>query len=210
MNPEEIHQKLQAKFADEIIAVNTDALDPYIQVAPARFLEIATFLCEDPALSFKSLMSLSGMDYGAETELGVVYSLHSLAKKHKITIRINVDRTDAHIPSAETVWRTADWHEREAYDLFGIHFDGHRDLRRILCPEDWEGWPLRKDYIVQEYYHGMRVPYQEDWQKYETFSRNPERGHHVFEFESKVPGLLNGSQENGDDSAGKSEDRTDG
>ena len=210
MTPEEIFKKLQDKFGEEILELNVDALDAYIRLAPANFLVIARFLCDEAELDFKSLMSLSGLDYGADVGLGVVYNLHSIKKKHKITLRIDVARDDAHVPSVETVWRTADWHEREAYDLFGIHFDGHRDLRRILCPDDWEGWPLRKDYIVQEFYHGMRVPYQEDWEKYETFSKNPERGHQVFQFESKVPDLLNGSGKNGNDNDAKAKDRSDG
>lgn len=191
MTPEQIHQKLQEKFGDDILELNAEVLDPFIKINPARIFEISQFLKDDSDLNFTSLMCLSGMDYGAEDSLGVVYNLHSIKKKHKITIRVDLPRDNPTVPSVETIWRTADWHEREAYDLFGIQFEGHRDLRRILCPDDWEGYPLRKDYIVQEYYNGIRVPYQEDWEKYETFAKNPERGHFVFQFERKVPGLVN-------------------
>lgn len=189
MTPEQIHKKLQERFGDDIIEFSGEALDPFVKVKPARLFEIAGFLRNDADLDFKALMCLSGIDYGAEDNLGVVYNLHSIKHNHKITIRVDLPRDNPKVPSLETVWRTADWHEREAYDLYGIHFEGHRDLRRILCPDDWEGYPLRKDYIVQEYYHGIRVPYQEDWEKYETFAKNPERGHFVFQFEEKVPGL---------------------
>jgi len=120
----------------------------------------------------------------------LVYNLFSMKHRHKIALRVDLPRDNPRVPSVESVWRTADWHEREAYDLFGIHFEGHPDLRRILCPDDWEGYPLRKDYVVQEYYHGIRVPYQEDWAKYETFAKNPERGHFVFKFEPRVPNLV--------------------
>lgn len=190
MTPEEVYGKLQKKFGDAILEFDGKALDPWIKIKAERMFDVAKYLRDQSGLNFASLMCLSGLDYGAETDLGVVYSLHSLKHKHKITIRVDVPRENPTIPSVETIWRTADWHEREVYDLFGIHFEGHRDLRRILCPDDWEGYPLRKDYVVQEYYHGIRVPYQEDWAKYETFEKNPARGHFVFKFESKVPHLV--------------------
>jgi NADH-quinone oxidoreductase subunit C len=203
MTPQEIHQKLQSKFGDAILESNFEALDPWIRIKPEATAEVSKFLKDDPDLKFDSLMCLSGMDYGADSELGVVYNLFSMTHRHKITIRVNLPRDNPKAPSVEQIWRTADWHEREAYDLFGIVFEGHRDLRRILCPDDWEGYPLRKDYVVQEYYHGIRVPYQEDWAKYETFARNPERGHFVFQFESKVPHLVESSGDGKPAEAGK-------
>ena len=205
MTPEEISDKLSAKFGDSVVEFNGEAIDPWIQVKPEAILEVAKFLKEDPALRLTSLMCLSGIDYGAENDLGVVYSLHSMDHKHKITIRVNLSRENPKLDSVESIWRTADWHERETFDLYGIQFENHPDLRRILCPDDWEGYPLRKDYIVQEYYHGMRVPYQEDWAKFETFERNPERGNFVFKFESRVPELL-GASKNGDKENSKGED----
>jgi len=188
---------LKEKFGDVVLELNEEVLDPYIKIAAEKTFEVARFLKDDPELSFDALMCLSGMDYGADTNLGVVYNLHSMKHNHKITIRVDVPRENPTVPSVEKIWRTADWHEREAYDLMGIHFEGHRDLRRILCPDDWEGHPLRKDYVVQEYYHGIRVPYQEDWEKFETLQKNPERGNYVFKFESRVPDLVNSSGENG-------------
>ena len=84
---------------------------------------------------------------------------------HVIEIRIACAVKNPTIPSVETVWRIGDWFERETYDMFGIEFQGHRDLRRILLPDDWEGWPLRKDYEVQETYHGIVVPkVKEGWE----------------------------------------------
>jgi len=191
MTPEQIHDKLKQKFGDSILELNSEALDPFVKIAPAKIHAVAAFLNDEPDLRFTSLMCLSGMDYGADGEpsLGVVYNLHSMEKKHKITLRIELPRETPEAPSVADIWRTADWHEREAYDLYGIVFKNHPDLRRILCPDDWEGFPLRKDYVVQEFYHGVRVPYQEDWGKYETFEKNPERGNFVFQFEAKVPGL---------------------
>ncbi len=201
MTPEQIHEKLSEKFGEDIIALKGEELDPFIQVNPARIFEIADYLHTSPSLKFTSLMCLSGMDYGVDSEpsLGVVYSLHSMERGHKLTLRVDLPRENPQLPSVETIWHTADWHEREAFDLFGIVFAGHRDLRRILCPDDWEGYPLRKDYVVQEFYHGVRVPYQEDWRKYETLEKNTERGHYVFKFESKVPHLVEPAENgNGD------------
>ncbi|TDI84490.1 MAG: NADH-quinone oxidoreductase subunit C [Caldithrix sp.] len=205
MTAEQIHQNLQEKFGNDILEFNAEALDPFVKVNPARIFEISKFLNENQNLNFTSLMCLSGLDYGAEDNLGVVYNLYSMKHKHKITIRVELPRDNPNVPSVETIWRTADWHEREVYDLFGVHFEGHRDLRRILCPDDWEGYPLRKDYIVQEYYHGIRVPYQEDWEKYETFAKNPERGHFVFKYESRVPELVD-SKKNGKNQDAKSKE----
>ncbi len=199
MTPEEIHSKVQEKFQDDVLEFKGDALEPWMKINPERTFEIAQYLKETPELAFDSLMCLSGMDYGEDKKIGIVYSLFSMKHRHKITLRVNLPRENPTVPSVETIWRTADWHEREAYDLFGIQFDGHSDLRRILCPDDWEGYPLRKDYVVQEYYHGIRVPYQEDWTKYETFQKNPEKGHFVYKFESKVPNLVD-SGKNGSDS----------
>ena len=84
---------------------------------------------------------------------------------HSVEIRIKVSIENPNIPSVESLWRVADWFERETYDMFGINFTGHRDLRRILLPEDWEGWPLRKNYEEQETYHGIVVPkVKEGWE----------------------------------------------
>ncbi len=193
MTPEQIHKKLQAKFGNGILEFNADAFDPFIQIEPEKISDVAVFLRDEPDLDFKALMCLSGIDYGAESNLGVVYNLHSIQYNHKITVRVDLPREKPKLLSVETVWRTADWHEREAFDLYGIHFEGHRDLRRILCPDDWEGYPLRKDYIVQEYYHGVRVPYQEDWSKFETMQKNPGRGNFVFKVEPRVPDLVTGN-----------------
>ena len=105
-------------------------------------------------------MCLSGVDLGAKEEyLSVVYHLYAMQHRHNVVLKAPVPKTDAHLPSVSHIWKTADWHEREAYDLYGILFEGHTDLRRILLPDDWEGYPLRKDYKEPDFYRGMRVPY---------------------------------------------------
>jgi NADH-quinone oxidoreductase subunit C len=106
-------------------------------------------------------MCLSGVDYkGAKGEpdrMEVVYHLFSMKLRHKCVLKVELPRENPSVPTLENVWAIANWHEREAYDLFGIRFEGHSDLRRILCPDDWEGYPLRKDYQQPESYLGMPV-----------------------------------------------------
>ena len=159
MTPQEISEKLKGRFPDAVVEVKTEGvLDPYIKIAPAKIAEITMFLRDDADLQFDYLMCLSGVDY-TKGVLGVVYHVYSMMKHHKITLKVDVFVDKAEVPSVTNVWYTANWHEREAYDLFGIKFLGHPDLRRILLPDDWEGYPLRKDFKVPEFYQGMKVPY---------------------------------------------------
>jgi len=159
MTPQEISEKLKTQFTDAIIESKIDGvIQPYIKVAPSKVNEIAFFLRDDVDLSFDFLMCLSGMDYGKNV-LGVVYHLDSTTKRHKITLKVEVPAEKAEVPSIAEVWATANWHEREAYDMYGIVFSGHPDLRRMLLPEDYPGHPLRKDFKVPEFYQGMKVPY---------------------------------------------------
>jgi NADH-quinone oxidoreductase subunit C len=95
----------------------------------------------------------------ADGNLGVVYHLYSLPKRHKVTLKVIIPKDTPNVKTVSGVWATADWHEREAYDMIGIIFDGHKYLRRILLDDDWVGHPLRKDFEVPEFYHGMKVPY---------------------------------------------------
>ena len=159
MIPQEIHSSLQQKFPGAILDTRLEGVfDPFIKVAPDRIRDVALFLRDAEQMLFDSLMCLSGVDYTGG-KLGVVYHLNSTKLNHKIVLKVDVTVENPHCQSVEAVWKTANWHEREAFDLFGIVFDGHPDLRRILMPDDWEGHPLRKDYQVPQYYHGMKVPY---------------------------------------------------
>lgn len=159
MIPQEIADTLKTRFAGAIIDVKVDGvIDPFVKVAPDRIKDVAMFMRDDGTLAFDYLMCLSGVDYTGG-KLGIVYNLSSIKWSHKFTLKVDVTSEQPHVQSVESVWKTADWHEREAYDMVGIVFDGHPDLRRILLPDDWEGFPLRKDYKVPEYYLGMKVPY---------------------------------------------------
>jgi len=158
MIPSEIAELLKARFGGAVVETKLEGvIDPWVKIAPDRIREVATFLRDDKT-QFDTLMCLTGMDYTGG-KLGVVYHLASTPLGHKITLKVDVPTDNPHVQSVESVWKTANWHEREAYDMIGIVFDGHPDLRRMLCPYDWEGHPLRKDYKVPEYYNGMKVPY---------------------------------------------------
>lgn len=163
MTPEEIYNQLKTVFGDRILEFCGDVLDPYIKVAPDAVAEIASCLRNHEDLSLDSLMCLSGADYPPDRMM-VVYHLYSMIHRHRIVIKVELPRDNPHLPTVENVWGGANWHEREAYDLFGILFDNHSDLRRILLPDDWEGYPLRKDYQVPEYYRGIKVevPHKEE------------------------------------------------
>jgi len=166
--------RLKAKFGNKISGSNLQAIDPWIEVTPEALVEVCQYLKTDPDLQFNLLNCISGVDYfepdpkkaakaGFEPHTEVVYHLSSVTKKHSLVLKVMLPRLKddqpgelPEVPSVAGVWRTADWHEREVFDLSGIKFTGHPDLRRILCPEDWEGYPLRKDYEMPLEYHGMR------------------------------------------------------
>tara|TARA_B100001123_G_scaffold218358_2_gene246481 strand:+ start:4384 stop:4863 length:480 start_codon:yes stop_codon:yes gene_type:complete len=154
MTEREIFDVLKDKFVDRVIDFNEN-VDPWIRVRADAIADVAEYLHDDDQMKFESLMCLSGVDF--PEHLTVVYHLYSTPNAQKVTLKVEVEREDPHIPTVENVWHVANWHERETYDMFGIVFDGHSDPRRILCPDDWQGFPLRKDYEVQKYYHGIRV-----------------------------------------------------
>ncbi len=165
MTPTEIKETLDREFPGSVID-NEELAESQIELKPDQWLEIATYLKNDPGLSFDQLECVTGIDTGEDGSLQSRYNLHSMEHRHKIEVVISLDRNNPKVASIEQVWRVGDWFERETYDMFGIIYEGHRDLRRILCPEDWEGWPLRKDYETQETYHGIVVPKikEEEWE----------------------------------------------
>ena len=156
-----IKEVAESKFPGSITNEN---IDDFLLVDPNLWYDLAVLLKTESSFLFNSLQCQTGFDIGKNT-LEARYNLHSMTKNHYIEIRIQVPVEKPQIPSVETIWRIADWFERETYDMFGIEFLKHRDLRRILLPEDWEGWPLRKDYEVQETYHGIVIPkMKEGWE----------------------------------------------
>lgn len=122
-------------------------------VVPREHLRrAAEFLRSDAALHFDFLSDVTGVDrFPVEPRFELNYHLVSIPHRHYLRVKVRLSGADAVAPSVTPVWPTADWHEREIFDLFGVRFEGHPDLRRILMPEDWEGHPLRKDYPVEGY-----------------------------------------------------------
>lgn len=153
---EEIFEILTQQFGEDHITLGGGEVgEQFITVSASKLASVAKFLRDDDRTSLDVLMCLSGVHYHKEEEFGVTYHTHSTENKHKLTFKVRVPESAPNVSSLESVWKTADWHEREAYDMFGIIFDNHPNHTRILCPEDWEGYPLRKDYVQQEFYHGI-------------------------------------------------------
>ncbi|OFV88239.1 MAG: hypothetical protein A2V74_02285 [Acidobacteria bacterium RBG_16_70_10] len=159
MDAKAIHERLRARFSEKITGASLDVVTPWAVVATDAIAEVAAFCKADPDLSFDNLMCLSAVDYPKEDppRMEVVYHLLSYARHHTFALKVHVPREQPSVPTVERVWGVANWHEREAFDLFGIVFTGHSDLRRILLPDDWEGHPLRRDWQDPDLYNGMHV-----------------------------------------------------
>jgi len=140
-------EKLTGKFGPDIVSTHSNFGDDTALVRRERILEILTFLRDDPELLFDFAMDLTGVDYlGEEPRFEVVYHLYSLEKKRRVRIKVRLHEDDPVIDTAVSVWPGIDWYEREAWDMYGIFFRGHPNLKRILMYEAFEGHPLRKDY----------------------------------------------------------------
>jgi NADH-quinone oxidoreductase subunit C len=122
-------------------------------VVPREHLRrAAEYLATEPSLRFSFLSDITTLDrFTIEPRFEVNYHLLSLDRRERVRLKVRLSGSDPSIHSVTTIWPTANWHERENFDLFGIRFEGHPDLRRILMPDDWEGYPLRKDYPVEGY-----------------------------------------------------------
>lgn len=173
MNIQEIHARLEKAFPTKVVSHDFEAIDPWIEVRPESVLEVCRFLRDESDLAMNMLHVVSGVDYlepdakkaaavDWQPHVEVLYHVSSLSHRHRLALRLRLPRWKDDKPgelpevaSVSSIWSTADWHEREVFDLTGVRFLGHPDMRRILCPEDWAGHPLRKDYQMPEEYHGI-------------------------------------------------------
>jgi len=174
MEARAILDRLQQRFGPQIAGGRLDVLDPSVEVLPESVAEVCRYLRDEPDLRFNMLNCITSVDYFEpdpkkaakvdwQPHVEVLYHLSSLAHKHRLVLRVILPRWKdgqpgqlPEVPSVAGIWSTADWLEREVVDLGGVRFVGHPDLRRILCPEDWVGHPLRKDYEMSLEYHGIR------------------------------------------------------
>jgi NADH-quinone oxidoreductase subunit C len=175
MNIQGIFDLLNRSFKQWMLAHEFDAIDPWIEIKAEGLVEVCRYLRDEPELAFNMLHCITAVDYfepdekkAAQVEwkphVEMIYHLSSMKHRHRLVLKSPLPRWLAgkpgQLPEIETlsgVWSTAEWHEREVFDLMGVNFLGHPDMRRILCPEDWVGHPLRKDYQMPTEYHGIQV-----------------------------------------------------
>ena len=151
-----IHAALTARFPGAVSALEGVRRDNASATVDARSIaDVCRFLRSEAGLEFDCLSNLSGVDYPKRNAIQVVYNLYSYPHRHCFALKVDAAREDPVVPSVSAVWPHAEWQEREVFDLLGVRFDGHPDLRRILMPEDWPGHPLRKDFVEPEEYHGI-------------------------------------------------------
>jgi NADH-quinone oxidoreductase subunit C len=148
---------LEARWPDAITGGHVEHAEPTLFISPSRIVEACRYLKDQQG--FVRLSAITAVDWHpADPRFEVVYLLHSLSQNTRLRLKCWVSEAACEINSVTSVWRSADWYEREVFDMFGIGFRNHPDLRRILMPSDWEGNPLRKDYPV----HGYKYSYQDE------------------------------------------------
>ena len=148
IDPEQVERRLRERFPDvPFRRQQGEAVRDHTLFLPGdRLVEVCTFLRDDPELDFALLAWVGGVDLlPSEPRFEVVYHLLSVSRNVRIALKVQLREAAPNVPTVCGVWPTANWHERETFDFYGIRFDGHPDLTRILLPDDWEGWPLRKD-----------------------------------------------------------------
>jgi NADH-quinone oxidoreductase subunit C len=164
VTPSAIADIMKEAFPQGVASVALDTGHPSVTVTAEAWHEVAVFLRDEPRLQLNMLRCVSGLDLHPEPHLELVYDLMSMRpgdagglwqNAGEIAVRVRLPRDGGHVRSVADVWPTAEWQEREAFDLLGITFDGHADPRRILCPDDWVGHPLRKDYVFPKEYDGI-------------------------------------------------------
>ena len=160
MKFEEIKALLDHAFPEAVLSEDHNATPKTLEISKDSILAVCRFLYENDQIYFDSLSCLTGLDNGPEAAtMEVIYHLYSIPYDIHLALKVTLERQKPEVESVASLWKAADWHEREAYDLVGIKFKNHPDLRRILLPSDWEGHPLQKDYVEQEFYHDIKVKY---------------------------------------------------
>ncbi|MCL5674163.1 MAG: NADH-quinone oxidoreductase subunit C [Candidatus Omnitrophica bacterium] len=142
-------EKLKEKCSDAVLEVKTCRNETTVLVNPGDIVNVCRFLHDDEDLAYDYISGISGVDYlGKEPRFAVVYHVYSMKNKNRLTLKVLVPENHS-VPSVSSVWRGANWFEREVFDMYGIKFSGHPAMKRILMPDDWTGYPLRKDYPLK-------------------------------------------------------------
>jgi len=155
MTPEDLCTRLKAQFGDAVGALSETKGDRFVVVKVEKIADVCRFLKTTTGLEFDYCQDITAVDWPARKVIEVVYHVYSLVHRHGLVLKAETDREKPTIATVESVWKAATWLEREIYDLFGVNFEGHSDLRRILLPDDWVGYPLRKDYQEAGGWHGI-------------------------------------------------------
>jgi len=141
---------VEAKLPGAVLEVLKSRGELYLRIAPASLLDVCLYLRDEEQWGFDFLALVSGVDWlGKEPRFEVVYHLRSLRNNLRVGLKVDVPDETVSLPTVSGIWKTADWLEREVFDLYGIRFTDHPDLRRIMMPDDWEGHPYRKDYPLE-------------------------------------------------------------
>jgi NADH-quinone oxidoreductase subunit C len=155
MTQEEVCTQLKETFGEAVGALSETKGDRFVMVKGEKIVEVCRFLKSTTGLAFDYCQDITAIDWPARKVIEVVYHVYSLVHRHGLVVKVETDRDKPTIGTVEGVWKAATWLEREIYDLFGVNFEGHSDMRRILMPDDWVGHPLRKDYQEAGGYHGI-------------------------------------------------------
>jgi NADH-quinone oxidoreductase subunit C len=153
MKPSELLNIIEEEFGDFILESSDEGFDPYIVVEPDALRDISFFLRDDERMKFDFLRTLVGMDKIDFIES--LFVLFSYTHRHQIIVKVEANHKNPEVDTVSDIWKAANWYERESYDLVGITYKGHPDLRRLMMPQDWVGHPLLKDYKQPKVYHGM-------------------------------------------------------
>ena len=162
---QEIRELVLARFGERILAAEEECGQLALTVSRDDHFELLKLLKQSAELGYDFLMDLFGVDYlemGGRERYGVIYQLYSLGRNHRLRVRVPVPEQDPRLDSAVPLWAAANWAEREVHDMYGITFSGHPNMTRILCPDDFSGFPLRKDFPVQG------IGYRENFEKIEN------------------------------------------
>ncbi len=174
MDAPQIFARLQSLVGDAVSALTVEGTrDPYCRVVPDKWLEVARALHDDAELRFDFLQNVTAVDWPKQSKIEVVYHLYSYPLRHSFVVKADLPRDKPVVPSVASIWAAADWNEREQFDLLGVGFLGHPDLRRVMMPDDWVGHPLRKDYKEQAKYREMPTSRQSPLELLVVYDKAP-------------------------------------